>query len=146
MVPSEANSTLVNGNSVKKKGKNKDILSTWYSTKMENFHKKRIILQNHKRRISCTSDLGFAVPIHYPVHVYIGRYFQCIFWALVLSITVWTRGWENPVPVFQLPGKDTFFKLDFLKWNRNSFQHTEGPQFDFGWKQKSFDIYFFEVM
>ena len=24
------------------------------------------------------------------------------------TITVWTRGWENPVPVSQLPGKDIF--------------------------------------
>ena len=32
--------------------------------------------------------------------------------ALVLSTTVLTRGWENPVLVFQLPGKDTFlFKM-----------------------------------
>ena len=26
---------------------------------------------------------------------------------LSLPITVWTRGWENPVPVSQLSGKDT---------------------------------------
>ena len=30
------------------------------------------------------------------------------------TITVWTCGWENPVLVFQLPGKDTFFRLKKL--------------------------------
>ena len=28
--------------------------------------------------------------------------------------TVWTRGWENPVPVSQLPGKDTFIYSPFI--------------------------------
>ena len=40
------------------------------------------------------------------VHTVIGR--TRALRALVLSITVWTCGWENPVLVFQLPGKDTF--------------------------------------
>ena len=45
----------------------------------------------------------FSQPL---VHTVIGR--TRALRALVLSITVWTRGWENPVLVFQLPGKDTF--------------------------------------
>ena len=39
------------------------------------------------------------------VHTVIGR--TRALRALVLSITVWTCGWQNPFPVFQLPGKDT---------------------------------------
>ena len=39
------------------------------------------------------------------VHTVIGR--TPALQALILSITVQTRDWENPVPVFQLPGKNT---------------------------------------
>ena len=49
----------------------------------------------------------FSQPL---VHTVIGR--TRALRALVLSITVWTRGWENPVLVFQLPGKDTFLQAN----------------------------------
>ena len=41
-------------------------------------------------------------------------------------ITVWTRGWENPVLGFQLPGKDTFNLICFSlkpKLIRNSISY-----------------------
>ena len=61
----------------------------------------------------------FSQPL---VHTVIGRTRDLR--ALVLSITVWTRGWENPVPSSQLPGKDTFLSTNkfinsshFNSWN-----------------------------
>ena len=35
-------------------------------------------------------------------------------WGLFMSITVWTSGWETPVPVVQLPEKDIFLKPPHL--------------------------------
>ena len=48
----------------------------------------------------------FSQPL---IHTVIGR--THALQALVLSITVWTCGWEISVPVFQLPGKDTICSI-----------------------------------
>ena len=45
-------------------------------------------------------ETGTGYPNHSFIQLWAGTR---ALWALVLPITVWTRGWENPVPVFQLP-------------------------------------------
>ena len=51
-------------------------------------------------------------------------------WALILPyITVWTRGWENPVPASQLSGKDTIIMVEMLPDSFGEILTKQGLKF-----------------